>query len=34
MDTIEKMALVVSSSEEAIKNRANMFNWALPTLCS
>jgi hypothetical protein len=34
IDTIEKMALVVSSSEEAIKNRANMFNWALPTLCS
>jgi hypothetical protein len=34
MDTIEKMALVVSSSEEAIKNWTNMFNWALPRLCS
>jgi hypothetical protein len=34
MDTIAKMALVVSSSEEAIKNWINIFNWALPTLCS
>jgi hypothetical protein len=34
MDTIEKMAVVVSSSEEAIKNWTNMFIWALMRLCS
>jgi coenzyme F420-dependent glucose-6-phosphate dehydrogenase len=33
MDTIEKMALVISSFEEAIKNWTNVFNWASPRLC-